>query len=89
MFHAMIFGYLPFNSADKVILEKQIKEEELNYKHIKKLRTSSIKNEQRRYLCQKLKTLSDECIDLIERMLTKDPENRIDMLEVFEHQWMS
>lgn len=88
MLHGMIFGFLPFNSADKSALEKQIKEQELDYQHIKRLRPNSIKNETRRFLCQKLKTLSDDLIDLVDKMLIKDPERRIDMLQIFEHPWM-
>ena len=35
-----------------------------------------------------LKNTSDDLIDLIDRMLKKDPEQRIDNLEVFEHPWI-
>lgn len=35
-----------------------------------------------------MKGTSDELIDLIERMLKKDPEQRIDNLSVFEHPWV-
>ena len=34
------------------------------------------------------KEVSDECIDLIQRMLTKDPKERITMLEVSNHLWL-
>lgn len=72
--HALIFGFLPFNSNDKATLEHQILHEELDYNHIKKLKTSSIKIEFRKALNILLKSTSDELIDLIERMLKKDPE---------------
>lgn len=86
--HALIFGFLPFNSNDKATLEHQILNEELDYNHIKKLKTSSIKIEFRKALNILLKSTSDELIDLIERMLKKDPEQRIDNFEVFEHPWI-
>ena len=35
-----------------------------------------------------LKGVSDELIDLIEQMLDKDPEKRIDNLAIFEHPWI-
>lgn len=35
-----------------------------------------------------LKSTSDELIDLIEKMLNKDPEQRIDNLSIFEHAWI-
>ena len=35
-----------------------------------------------------LKNTSDDLIDLIEKMLKKDPEQRIDNLSVFEHPWI-
>lgn len=33
--------------------------------------------------------ISKECEDLIERMLDKDPSQRIGMREIFEHPWIS
>jgi|APSaa5957512535_1039671.scaffolds.fasta_scaffold68400_2 serine/threonine protein kinase len=88
MLHAMIMGWLPFNKQTRDQLENQIKTEELEYKYIKKLKNSSIKNETRKALNYKLRKISDECIDLIEKMLHKDPNQRIDMIEIFEHPWM-
>ena len=35
-----------------------------------------------------LKSTSDDLIDLIDRMLKKDPESRIDNLEIFDHPWI-
>ena len=35
-----------------------------------------------------LKSTSDELIDLIEQMLHKDPEKRIDNLGIFDHPWI-
>ena len=35
-----------------------------------------------------LKNTSDDLIDLIEKMLHKDPEQRIDNLSIFEHPWI-
>jgi serine/threonine protein kinase len=34
------------------------------------------------------KEVTPECIDLIKRMLTKDPKERINMLEVSNHVWL-
>ena len=34
------------------------------------------------------KEVSLECIDLLKRMLTKDPKDRINMLEVSNHIWL-
>ena len=88
MLHALVIGWLPFHKQTREQLENQIKNEALDFKHIKKLKNSSIKNENRKALNYKLRTLSDELIDLIERMLDKDPLSRIDMIEIFEHPWM-
>jgi len=44
MLHAMLIGWLPFNKNEKEELEKQIINEELDYKNLKKLRNNSIKN---------------------------------------------
>lgn len=88
MLHAMVFGFLPFNANERNALEQQILTDEIEYKNLKKLKTSSIKNEVRRALNIMLKKTSDELIDLIEKMLTKDPEQRIDNLSIFEHPWL-
>ena len=48
--------------------------DELDYVNIKRIKTSSIKSDVRRAINIMLKDTSDELIDLIERMLTKDPE---------------
>ena len=89
MLHAMVFGFLPFNSNTRDALEHQILNDEIGYTHIKKLKTSSIKNEVRRALNIMLKSTSDDLIDLIEKMLNKDPEQRIDNLSLFEHPWIT
>ena len=34
------------------------------------------------------KEVTAECIDLIKRMLTKDPKDRINMLDVSNHAWL-
>jgi serine/threonine protein kinase len=73
MLHAMILGFLPFNKADRAVLEKQIISEELSYKKLKRVKSSSIKCEHRRSLNMKLNNCSDSVIDLIESMLCKDP----------------
>ena len=57
-------------------------------RHIKRLRNSSIKDEQRRELNKRLRKVSDDCIDLMEQMLHKDPVKRIEMIEIFEHPWI-
>ena len=36
-----------------------------------------------------LRKTSDELIDLIERMLLKDPNERIDMMQIFAHPWIN
>lgn len=61
---------------------------ELDYKYIKRLRGSSIKDKFRQELNRRLRLVSDDCINLIERMLCKDPNNRIAMVEIFEHPWI-
>ena len=43
MLHALRFGYLPFNKPDRKSLEKQILNEELDYKYLKKIKNTSIK----------------------------------------------
>jgi len=85
MFHAMLIGFFPFNKSDRAELEKQICSEELNYKNLKKIRTATIKNEVRRELNSRLRKLSDESIDLLEGMLCKDPVQRLEMLDIFDH----
>ena len=73
MFHAMLIGWLPFNKSNREDLEKQIKTEELDYKYVKKLKNSTIKNDYRKALNYKLKSLSENAIDLLQKMLHKDP----------------
>ena len=65
MFHAMLIGWLPFNKSTREDLEKQIKTEELDYKYIKKLKNSTIKDDYRKALNYKLKNLSENAIDLL------------------------
>jgi len=60
----------------------------LDYKYIKRLKNSSIKDDYRKALNYKLKSLSENAIDLLQKMLHKDPLKRIDMIGVFEHPWM-
>lgn len=39
--------------------------------------------------CPKIeKEVTKECVDLIKRMLTKDPKDRINMVEVVNHPWV-
>ena len=85
MFHAMLIGWFPYNKSDRTELEKQICQDELNYKQLKRIKYSTIKNEMRKELNKKLRKLSDESIDLLEKMLCKDPANRLEMLDIFEH----
>lgn len=66
MLHAMVIGWLPYNKKDQADLVKQILTEELDYKRLKKIRTSSIKDEYRKELNGRLKRISDDCIDLIQ-----------------------
>lgn len=37
----------------------------------------------------RLRKLSDECIDLIVKMLEKDPNKRIEMIGIFDHPWIN
>ena len=66
MLHAMVFGFLPFNANERDGLEKQILNDEVDYTSIKKLKTSSIKNEVKRALNIMLKNTSDDLIDLVD-----------------------
>lgn len=66
MLHGLVFGFLPFNEPDKESLEKSIINEELEYKYIKRLKPSSIKNEMRRHMNSMLRKTTDDLIDLIE-----------------------
>lgn len=88
MLHAMIFGFLPFNKPDRLDLEKQIINEELGYKSLKKLKHSSIKDEYRKHMNNLLRKVSDNLIDLLEAMLNKDVSQRLSMLEVYDHPWI-
>ena len=45
MLHAMVLGWLPFNKSNSRELKQQIRHEALDYKQIKRIRNSSIKNE--------------------------------------------
>jgi serine/threonine protein kinase len=67
--HALVIGWLPFDRKDRDGLEKQILKEELDYIGLKKIKTSSIKDDYRRQLNERLKKISDECIDLLMKML--------------------
>lgn len=55
---------------------------------MKRIRTSSIKDDDRRNLNIILRKTSNELIDLIERMLLKDPHERIDMMQILSHPWV-
>ena len=88
MLHGLVFGFLPFNKRERTALETQIKTEELGYKHLKKVKTSSIKDDFRRHLNSILKRTSDELIDLVEGMLEKSPLDRFDMIKIYEHPWI-
>lgn len=83
--HALVIGWLPFDRKDRDGLEKQILKEELDYIGLKKIKTSSIKDDYRRQLNERLKKISDECIDLLMKMLQKDPNERIELIDIFEH----
>ena len=89
MLHGMTFGFLPFNKSDRASLERQIIQEELDYKNLKRIKTSSIKDEYRRQMNILLKQTPDALIDLIEAMLTKDAASRISMLEIYDHPWIT
>ena len=88
MLHGLVFGFLPFNKRERTALENQIKTEVLDYKHLKKIKNSSIKDDFRRHLNGLLKRTSDELIDLVEGMLEKSPLDRLDMIKIFEHPWI-
>jgi len=53
------------------------------------VKTQSIKDDFRRDLNTTLRKTSDSLIDLLERMLCKDPIERIDMLQIFDHPWIT
>ena len=89
MLHGMVLGFLPFNKPDRASLEKQIISEEFDYKNLKKIKTQSIKDDYRRNLNISLRKISDNLIDLLEKMLCKDPYKRIDMLQIFDHPWIT
>lgn len=88
MLNGMVLGFLPFTGADRKELEHQIINEELNYRQIKRLKPATIKDEFRKTLNYVLRRTSDDVIDLIEKMLCKDPAKRIDDLGIFEHPWI-
>jgi serine/threonine protein kinase len=81
----MVIGWFPFLKQETKELEKQILNEELDYKRVKKLKNASIKDEFKKELNSRLKKVSEECIDLIEKMLCKDPCKRIEMIDIFDH----
>jgi serine/threonine protein kinase len=89
MLHGLIFGFLPFNKGTTTALQNQILTEELDYKTLKRVKTQSIKDDVRRDLNTTLRKTSDNLIDLLERMLCKDPMERIDMLQIFDHPWIT
>lgn len=89
MLHGLIFGFLPFNKGDRASLTNQILTEELDYKTLKRVKTQSIKDETRRELNMTLRKTSDNLIDLLNRMLCKNPLERIDMLQIFDHPWIT
>ena len=89
MLHGLVFGFLPFRSQKTVEKMKQvIKEEELDYKYIKRLKPASISIEERQELNKRLRRMSDDLIDLILKMLHKDPYERIDVHSIYQHPWM-
>jgi serine/threonine protein kinase len=73
MLHGLVFGFLPFNKNDSASLQNAILTEELELKSLKRVKTQSIKDEARRDLNIVVRKTSDNLIDLIERMLCKDP----------------
>lgn len=89
MLHAMVIGWLPFYKQDREELKKQICEQQLDYFRLKRVKTTTIKDENRKLLHMRLRKLSDECIDLIVKMLEKDPNKRIEMIDIFEHPWIN
>lgn len=88
MLHGFVFGFLPFSHKDVEKLKEMIKEEELDYKHIKRLKPNTIKIESRLEMNNLLRKTSNELIDLILKMLNKDPEERIPIIEIYEHPWI-
>ena len=78
MLHGLVLGFLPFNSQDVKELERQINQNELEYKQLKKLKNSTIKDSLRSTLNLMLKEVSDDFIDLVENMLNKNPAQRFD-----------
>jgi len=55
---------------------------------LKRIRNSSIKQEMRRHINGILQKTSDDFVDLIEKMLTKEAATRIEVLDIYDHPWM-
>lgn len=88
MLHGFVFGFLPFSHHDVQKLKEMIKEDELDYKKIKRLKPNTIKDELRLEMNKLLRKTSNELIDLILQMLDKDPEQRLGVIEIYDHPWM-
>jgi len=86
--HAMVIGWLPFNKKERTDLEKQICTEHLDYLRLKRIKNHTIKDEYRKQLNSRLKRISDNCLDLLMKMLDKDPAKRIELIDIFEHPWI-
>jgi serine/threonine-protein kinase HSL1 (negative regulator of Swe1 kinase) len=70
--HALILGYYPFTDSDKEKLKKLIVKQEICVSRIK----------------QQVQSASSDSLDLIDKMLIKDPKQRISLLDVFRHPWI-
>jgi serine/threonine protein kinase len=69
-------------------LKQQVVNQELEYKTLKRIKPSSIKNEMRKHMNSLLRKTSDEFIDLLEQMLCKNMGQRIDILGIYDHPWI-
>jgi serine/threonine-protein kinase Chk2 len=74
--HAMILGEYPFADQDKEELKKQI----LKRKICVSCKSNSTLLKQ---------TPSRDVLDLIDKMLIKEPESRYSVIDVLRHPWMS
>ena len=72
MLNVLGFGFFPVNSKDMEALKQQVVNQELDYKTLKRIKPSSIKNEMRKHMNSLLRKTSDDLIDLIEQMLCKN-----------------
>ena len=72
LLYAMIMGEYPFSDSDREQLKKIILKKEICLS--KSLKAKSL--------------ASSDCLDLVDRMLMKEPADRISLIDVLHHPWM-